>query len=70
MPTVIGVKYSAGPGAQVYTVMAHKEVILSAGVFGTPQLLMLSGIGDPKALAKAGVKSVVDLPAVGANLQE
>ncbi|KAF9018358.1 alcohol oxidase [Hymenopellis radicata] len=48
---------------------ATKEVILSAGAYQTPQILELSGIGDPAILAKYGISSVVDLPTVGTNLQ-
>jgi choline dehydrogenase-like flavoprotein len=49
---------------------ARREVILAAGAIGSPQLLMLSGIGDPDALGRAGVEARVPLPAVGANLQD
>ncbi|EFN84158.1 glucose dehydrogenase [FAD, quinone] isoform X2 [Harpegnathos saltator] len=48
---------------------ASKEVILSAGSIGSPQLLMLSGIGPRQHLAQMGISSVVDLP-VGKNLQD
>ncbi|KLO07026.1 aryl-alcohol oxidase precursor [Schizopora paradoxa] len=51
-----------------YNVTAMKEVILSAGVINTPQILMLSGIGDRNALANFGIESLVDLPDVGQNL--
>jgi choline dehydrogenase-like flavoprotein len=44
---------------------ARQEVILCAGTFGSPQILELSGIGDSSILHKAGVKCVIDLPAVG-----
>jgi choline dehydrogenase len=47
-----------------------KEVILSAGTFASPQLLMLSGIGNKKELAKHGIKVAHHLPAVGENLQD
>ncbi|KAF8915730.1 alcohol oxidase [Mucidula mucida] len=47
-----------------------KEVILSAGAYQTPQILELSGIGDPAILAKYGIPIVVNLPTVGKNLQE
>jgi choline dehydrogenase len=49
---------------------AAREVILAAGAIGSPQLLMLSGIGDPDQLAKAGVPLVHASPGVGANLQD
>lgn len=45
-------------------------VVLSAGVYGSPQLLMLSGIGNPLALREHGIASTVDLPGVGQNLQD
>jgi len=49
---------------------AAREVILCAGAFNTPQLLMLSGVGPADHLESVGVKTVIDLPAVGANLQD
>jgi choline dehydrogenase/4-pyridoxate dehydrogenase len=49
---------------------ADAEVILSGGVINSPQLLMLSGIGAPEALAEHGIKTRVALPGVGANLQD
>jgi len=49
---------------------ATKEVILSAGVFGSPQLLMLSGIGPKAHLQEKGIEPLVDLAAVGENLQD
>ncbi|KAJ7576067.1 hypothetical protein C8J56DRAFT_1062499 [Mycena floridula] len=51
-------------------VIAKREVIVSAGAFQSPQLLMLSGIGDPVELAKNGIDTVVNLPGVGKNLQD
>ncbi|XP_063796896.1 choline dehydrogenase, mitochondrial [Pseudophryne corroboree] len=49
---------------------ASKEVILSGGAINSPQLLMLSGIGDATELAKLGVPVISHLPGVGQNLQD
>ena len=49
---------------------AEREVILAAGAIGSPQLLMLSGIGGADVLRDAGVKVRVELPGVGENLQD
>ncbi|MFC1720496.1 GMC family oxidoreductase, partial [Pseudomonadota bacterium] len=49
---------------------ADKEVILSAGAYNSPKLLMLSGVGNPADLEKAGVTPFHALPGVGQNLQE
>ncbi|KAJ7270565.1 hypothetical protein C8J57DRAFT_1322068 [Mycena rebaudengoi] len=51
-------------------IIAKREVIVSAGAFQSPQLLMLSGIGDSTQLAQFGIPSVVHLPGVGSNLQD
>ncbi len=51
------------------TVRAGKEVIVSAGVFGSAQLLMLSGVGPAAHLAQHGIEVVSDLP-VGDNMQD
>lgn len=65
-----GVNFAASAGAQSFSVKASKEVILSAGVIGSAQLLQVSGVG-PKTLADSlNIKSVVDLPGVGQNLQD
>lgn len=47
---------------------ANKEVILSAGAIGTPQILQLSGIGDPDKLRSVGITPLVNLSDVGENL--
>jgi choline dehydrogenase len=49
---------------------AAREVILALGAFGTPELLIRSGIGDPAALRMLGVPVVCALPGVGRNLQD
>jgi choline dehydrogenase len=51
-------------------VAARREVILAGGTFSTPQLLMLSGIGDPAHLAAHGIGVTYPLPGVGRNLQD
>jgi choline dehydrogenase-like flavoprotein len=62
---ITGVRFRMG-GVN-YTAYARYEVIVSAGVFGTPKLLMLSGIGPADHLEEVGIKPVVHLP-VGKNL--
>ncbi len=52
------------------SVRANKEVILCGGPFNSPQLLMLSGIGDPDHLTEFGIDPVVPLKGVGKNLQD
>ncbi|XP_057339323.1 glucose dehydrogenase [FAD, quinone] [Microplitis mediator] len=51
-------------------VYATKEVILSGGAINSPQLLMLSGIGDAQHLKQVGIKPIVHSPGVGQNLQD
>ena len=51
-------------------IRAHKAVVLSAGAFGTPQLLMLSGIGPAGHLHEHGIDVVADRGQVGQNLQD
>jgi choline dehydrogenase-like flavoprotein len=53
-----------------HTVKARKEITLSAGSFNTPQLLMLSGIGDAPTLKQLGIEPIVDCPDVGANIND
>ncbi|KAK0448898.1 alcohol oxidase [Desarmillaria tabescens] len=48
----------------------HKEIILSAGVIGTPHILLNSGVGDAEVLSALGVTSTVHLPDVGNNFRE
>lgn len=52
------------------TLTANREVILAGGAINSPQLLMLSGIGDRDHLQKVGVDCSVHLPGVGRNLQD
>jgi choline dehydrogenase len=52
------------------TATARRQVILSAGAIGSPQLLQLSGIGDPEHLRSLGITPIVPLSGVGENLQD
>jgi choline dehydrogenase len=54
----------------LHQVRVNSEVILSAGAFDSPKLLMLSGIGDAEHLKALGIPVVADLPGVGQNLQD
>jgi len=65
---VVGVEYERRGNAEI--ARAEREVILSGGVINSPQLLMLSGIGDPAALRPHGIKVMAELPGVGKNLQD
>ncbi|WP_350557637.1 GMC family oxidoreductase N-terminal domain-containing protein [Psychrobacter sp. CAL346-MNA-CIBAN-0220] len=53
-----------------YTIKARSEVILCAGTFGSPKILMLSGIGPKDHLQQHGIEIVYDSPNVGKNLQD
>lgn len=64
----IGVEY--GLKGQRFQIKCNREVILSAGAFGSPQILLLSGIGAKQDLNKHGIKQVHELPGVGENLQD
>ena len=54
----------------VTDIAAHNEVILAAGVINSPKPLMLSGVGEAKALRSLGIDVVENLPGVGENLQD
>ncbi len=78
----IGVEYLSGENlyrahsragnarGEVVQAYASREVILSGGAFNTPQLLMLSGVGERGQLERHGIEVRVDLPGVGRNLQD
>ncbi|MFC1465470.1 MAG: choline dehydrogenase [Candidatus Brachytrichaceae bacterium NZ_4S206] len=63
----IGVEYTCGKGVER---AFGKEVILCGGAINSPQLLMLSGVGNAKELHALGITPVHDLPGVGENLQD
>jgi choline dehydrogenase len=52
------------------TINATKEVLLSSGAFGSPQILLRSGIGPADEITKHGIEHKIDLPGVGKNLQD
>src|SRR5690554_7447685 len=67
----VGVEFSRnGKNGKPEQLKASKEVILSAGVINTPQLLKLSGVGPAAELAQHNIALVHDLPGVGENLQD
>jgi choline dehydrogenase-like flavoprotein len=57
-------------GGETRKLKARREIILSAGTFGSPQILMLSGIGDGADLSAMGIAVQHDLPAVGRNFHD
>ncbi len=67
-PRATGVQYNQAGTSR--TVQAKREVLLAAGAIFSPQLLMLSGIGDQKALRDQGIACIKHLPGVGKNLQD
>jgi choline dehydrogenase len=66
--TAIGIECKIGGKTKLY--QAKKEVVLSAGAIGSPQLLQVSGIGSRKTLEDAGIGLLHELPGVGENLQD
>ena len=65
-----GVEYRRARGAPRRAVHARRAVLLAAGAIGSPQLLQLSGVGDPDLLRNLGIDVVAPLPAVGRNLHD
>lgn len=64
----VGVEFTRGRAVE--RVECQSEVILSAGTYNSPQLLMLSGVGNPVELEKLGINTEVDLKGVGQNLHD
>ena len=64
----IGVE--AKRGGETLRFRARREVVLSGGAFNSPQLLQLSGLGPAELLTQHGITPLLDLPAVGRNLQD
>jgi choline dehydrogenase len=64
----VGVEYRTRAGLQ--TARARREVVVSGGVYGSPQLLMLSGLGPADHLKQHGIAVVRDMPGVGSHLHD
>ena len=66
----VGVDYVQGKNAEKHTAYADAEVLLCTGAVQSPQVLQLSGIGDPEDLRSVGIPMLHELPGVGKNLQD
>ncbi|KAL4914876.1 hypothetical protein BDW62DRAFT_204240 [Aspergillus aurantiobrunneus] len=69
-PKITAVELASSPCAPRTTVNVRKEAILAAGAIHTPQILQLSGIGDPAILASLNISTVANVPGVGRNFQD
>jgi choline dehydrogenase len=67
-PRAVGVE--ASQLGQAQELRAEREVILCGGAYNSPQLLMLSGVGPAEHLAMREIETLLDQPAVGANLSD
>ena len=63
-----GVEYQSAAGRRI--ARATREVVVSGGAYGSPQLLQLSGLGPAEHLRAMGIEVVRDMPAVGSNLHD
>lgn len=70
LPVFCAVQFAQSTYGPLFTRNATKEVILAAGAVNTPQLLMLSGIGDSAQLSQFNIETIVNLPDVGKNMQD
>ena len=66
----IGVEFVEAKGRAIKRVYANNEIVLTAGAYASPKLLMLSGIGPAAHLAERGIGTRVHLPGVGQNMQD
>ncbi|OWZ05512.1 Choline dehydrogenase [Phytophthora megakarya] len=67
---VVGIEIENKETKTVSKILSGREVILSGGAINTPQLLLLSGVGDADHLKEVGVPLVHHLPAVGKNMED
>ncbi|KAF5343168.1 hypothetical protein D9758_017052 [Tetrapyrgos nigripes] len=70
IPVFNQVEVAQAVGGPRFTFRAKNEIILSSGSIGTPQILLLSGVGPKSELEDMGIEVVVDKPGVGKNLRE
>ncbi|USW54083.1 Putative glucose-methanol-choline oxidoreductase, FAD/NAD(P)-binding domain superfamily [Septoria linicola] len=66
--TATGVVVKSGPSPQSFVLSAKEEVIVSAGAFQSPQLLMVSGVGPAELLQEHNITVIADRPGVGQNM--
>lgn len=66
----LSIEFAADPQSPKKQLLAKKEIIISGGVIGSPQILMNSGIGKREELEAVGVKTLLDNPSVGKNFSD
>jgi len=64
----VGIEYQSPRGREI--ARANREIVVSGGAYGSPQLLQLSGLGPAEHLRDMGIDVIADMPAVGANLHD
>ncbi|KAJ4471474.1 pyranose dehydrogenase [Lentinula aciculospora] len=69
-PHLTTVEFTQSPDGARYQVTASKEVLLSAGAIGSPQILLNSGIGNSSYLSSLSIAPIVNLPSVGQNFTD
>lgn len=69
-PVANGLSFTTNGGSNEYQVHASSEVVIAGGVLGSPQMLLQSGIGPRENLESQDVNVLVDLPGVGAHVQD
>lgn len=70
IPDLRTVEFAANATDTRHNITATKEVILSGGSYGTPHILLHSGVGDSKTLESLGIETVLNNPSVGQNLTD
>ncbi|CAO1637889.1 unnamed protein product [Sympodiomycopsis kandeliae] len=66
----VSVTFQSSPESQGHTITANREVILTAGAVGSPQVLQLSGVGQKDFIQSKGIEPVIDLPGVGHGVSD